>query len=150
MLKFPSLWILLLGILFIISLSWIIPDIWKRYLIKKLAEISVGTYGENNRFYSFIRNSIINELSDICLIEVRKSKWNYGWFVKASIHGKAEYFPSPNLTDNEIRGEKHNPYTYLKTKEEAEQLKEEIMRKIMKHLEKVYKNSINANTIWED
>ena len=140
----------LLGILVVILLRWIVPDIWRRYLIKKLAEISVGTYGENNRFYGFIRRSIIDELSDARFIEVRKSKRNYGWFVKASIHDRAEYFPSPNLTDNEIKGETHNPYTYLETKEEAEQLKEEIMCKVMKHLEKVYKDSINANTIWED
>ena len=32
----------------------------------------------------------------------------------------------------------------------AEQLKEEIMCRIIKHLEKEYKNSINANTVWED
>jgi len=159
---FSSLVVLICIIL--LASYYIIPKLTRKHAIEDLITIHNLIGGVAN-WYDRVE-TIINRLSDLHDIKVRRSKWGKGWFVRGtrtthvqtyegkSIKTTYEYFPvdkdSVEGTTRKVAGKLHAPDSYLPTKEAAQALKELLLHRLFDEVWYNYEEEVKAKTTWED
>ena len=155
--------LILLFILVIVS-SVIAPKLEHQRAIKRL--ILLGQWLGSDYDYNKILRKVIDTLSELHNIQVKKSKRGKGWFVTGtrtfyigfadgtqSLVINQEYFPTVCKEGENLpttKGRLHAPDQYFTNKEAAERHKKYLMHEILNELMMKYKDEIDAKTVWED